>query len=78
MATFHLLSYHKLCLPNMISNGFILIYFIPFMFSEQLERKNPRVLLKESWWSGQGFPQHFSRATARGRHRRLFSLDVPD
>lgn len=39
MATLHPLSYHQPRLPNKISNGFILIYFIPFMFSAQLRKK---------------------------------------
>lgn len=29
-------SYHKLQLPHKISNGSILMYFLSFMFSEQL------------------------------------------
>lgn len=42
VATLHPLSYHQPWLPNKISNGFILIYFIPFMLSEQLGKKKIR------------------------------------
>lgn len=39
VAALHPLSYHEPQLPYAISNGFILIYSIPFMFSEQLGEK---------------------------------------
>lgn len=84
VATLYPFSYHELWLPNKISNGFILIilliYLLSFVFSEHriVREKNPCARLKESWSSWPGFPHYFIKAAARGRPRRMFSLDVPD
>lgn len=52
--------------------------FYSICFLRTVRKKNPCMLPKESWLSWQVFPQYAIKATARGRHRGVFFLDIPD